>query len=83
MYRLKKDGNEIALANTMHYIRMQENGAYGLCGKLEADGVAADNTVYLFGNDIDTIDFVDGVAAIDEAMADTEAAFAILQGVEE
>lgn len=83
MYRLKKDGNEIALANTMHYIRMQENGAYGLCGKLEADGVAADNTVYLFGSDIDTVDFVDGVAAIDEAMADTEAAFAILQGVEE
>ena len=83
MYRLTKDGNEIALANTMHYIRMQENGAYGLCGKLEADGVAADGAVYHFGKDIDTVDFVDGVAAIDEAMADTEAAFAILQGVEE
>lgn len=83
MYRLKKDGNEIALANTMHYIRMQENGAYGLCGKQKADGVAADGAVYHFGSDIDTIDFVDGVAAIDEAIADTEAAFAILQGVEE
>ena len=83
MYSLKKDGNEIALANTMHYIRMQSNGAYGLCGKLEADGVAADNTVYIFGSDIDTIDFVDGVEAIDEAIADTEAAFAILQGVVE
>ena len=83
MYRLTKDGKGIALANTMHYIRMQENGTYGLCGKLEADGVADDNTVYLFGGDIDTIDFVDGVAAIDEAIADTEAAFAILQGVEE
>lgn len=83
MYSLKKDGKGIALANEMHYIRMQENGAYGLCGKLEAEGVAADNTVYLFGSDIDTIDFVDGVAAIDEAIADTEAAFAILQGVEE
>ena len=83
MYRLKKDGSEIALANTMHYIRMQENGAYGLCGKQEADGVAADGAVYHFGSDIDTIDFVDGVAAIDEAIADTEAAFAILQGVEE
>lgn len=83
MYRLKKDGNEIALANTMHYIRMQGNGAYGLCGKQKADGVAADGAVYHFGSDIDTIDFVDGVAEIDEAIADTEAAFAILQGVEE
>ena len=83
MYRLKKDGHEIALANEMRYIRMQDNGAYGLCGKQEADGVAADNTVYHFGKDIDTVDFVDGVAAIDEAVADTEAAFDILQGVEE
>jgi hypothetical protein len=65
MYSLKKDGNEIALANTMHYIRMQENGAYGLCDKREADGVAADNTVYLFGKDIDTVDFVDGVAELE------------------
>lgn len=83
MYRLTKDGKGIALANTMHYIRMQENEAYGLCSKLEADGVSADGAVYHFGSDIDTIDFVDGVAAIDEAIADTEAAFAILQGVEE
>ena len=83
MYRLKKDGKGIAMANTMHYIRMQENGAYGLCGKQEADGVAADGAVYHFGSDVDTIDFVDGVAAIDEAIADTEAAFASLQGVEE
>ena len=83
MYRLKKDGKGIAMANTMHYIRMQENGAYGLCGKQEADGVAADGAVYHFGSDVDTIDFVDGVAAIDEAIADTEAAFTILQGVEE
>ena len=65
MYSLKKDGNEIALANTMHYIRMQENGAYGLCGKLEADGVAADGAVYHVGKDIDTVDFVDGVAELE------------------
>ena len=65
MYRLTKDGSEIALANTMHYIRMQENGAYGLCGKQEADGVAADGAVYHFGSDIDTIDFVDGVAEME------------------
>lgn len=65
MYSLKKDGNEIALANEMHYIRMQENGAYGLCGKREADGVAADGAVYHFGKDIDTVDFVDGVAEME------------------
>lgn len=65
MYRLTKDGKGIALANTMHYIRMQENGAYGLCGKLEADGVAADGAVYHFGKDIDTVDFVDGVAELE------------------
>lgn len=65
MYRLTKDGNEIALANEMRYIRMQENGAYGLCGKLEADGVAADNTVYLFGADIDQVDYVDGAAELE------------------
>lgn len=65
MYRLMKEENEIALANTMHYIRMQENGAYGLCDKRKADGVAADNTVYLFGKDIDTVDFVDGVSELE------------------
>lgn len=65
MYSLKKDGNEIAMANEMHYVRMQENGSYGLCGKLEADGVAADGAVYHFGKDIDTVDYVDGVAEME------------------
>ena len=83
MYILKKEEIEVTRANRLHYIRMQENGAYGLCDKRKADGVAADNTVYHFGKDIDQVDYVDGVAAIDEAIADTEAAFAILQGVEE
>lgn len=65
MYRLTKDGKGIALANTMHYIRMQENGAYGLCDRRKADGVAADNTAYLFGTDIDQVDYVDGVAELE------------------
>jgi hypothetical protein len=65
MYRLMKEEKEIALANEMHYIRMQENGAYGLCDKREADGVAADGAVYHFGKDIDTVDFVDGVAELE------------------
>ena len=80
MYRLMKEEKEIALANTMHYIRMQENGAYGLCGKHEAEGVAADNKVYLFNQDIDTIEYFDGKAVINEAINDNETAFAILRG---
>lgn len=65
MYRLTKDGKGIALANTMHYIRMQDNGAYALCDKLEADGVAADNKVYHFGSEIDKVEFVDGVEQLE------------------
>lgn len=65
MYILKKEEIEVTRANRLHFIRMQENGAYGLCDKRKADGVAADNTVYLFGSDIDTVDFVDGVAEME------------------
>ena len=82
MYSLKKDGNEITIVNEMHYIRMQKNGAYGLCDKQEAEGVAADNTVYLYDGDIDTVDYFDGKAVIDEILADTETTFAILRGEE-
>lgn len=67
MYILRKDGNEIARANALHYIRMQSNGAYGLCDKRNADGVAADSVVYHFGRDIDAVEFVDGVAELKEA----------------
>ena len=80
MYSLKIDGNEIALTNEMRYIRMQSNGAYGLCGKQEADGVAADNKVYHFDSDIDTVEYFDGQAAIEEILTDTETTFAILKG---
>lgn len=65
MYILKKDEAEIALVNEMRYIRMQDNGAYGLCDKREAEGVAADNKVYHFGTDVDTVEYVDGVAELE------------------
>ena len=82
MYSLKKDGNEITIVNEMHYIRMQENGAYGLCDKQKAEGVAADNIVYLFDKDIDTIEYFDGEAIINEAISDTKTTFSILRGEE-
>ena len=61
MYRLKKAENEIALANQMNYIRLQENGVWALCGKMEAGGVVADGTVYRLGEEIDNIETFDGV----------------------
>lgn len=61
MYRLKKGENEIALANQMNYIRLQENGVWALCGKMEADGVVADGTVYRLGEEIDNVETFDGV----------------------
>lgn len=80
MYSLKKNENEIAKANTIRYICMQENGCYGLCDKNKADGISADNTVYLFDKDIDTIEYFDGGAMISEAVNDTETVFSILRG---
>lgn len=65
MYSLKKNGNEIALTNDMHYIRMQDNGVYGLCDRQKADGVVADGAVYHFSTDIDTVEYVDGVAEME------------------
>lgn len=67
MYILKKEGKEVTRANTLHFVRMQENGAYGLCDRRKADGAAADHTVYLFGTDIDSVEFADGVAELREA----------------
>lgn len=77
MYRLTKDGNEIALVNTMNYIHKQTNGVYGLCNKSVADGVVADNTVYHFGSDIDSVEYVDGA---DEIKKQAEEALSILRG---
>lgn len=65
MYRLKKNGAEVALVNEMQFVRMQDNGAYGSSGQLQADGVAADNQVFLFPGDVDTVEYVDGAAELE------------------
>lgn len=46
MYSLVKDGQEIGIVDKPTYIRMQENGAYGLCDRADAQGVVYDNTPY-------------------------------------
>lgn len=46
MYSLVKDGQEIGIVDNPTYIRMQENGTYGLCDRADAQGVVYDNMPY-------------------------------------
>lgn len=46
MYSIIKDNLEIGIVDKPTYIRMQDNGAYGLCSVYEAEGIAYDGTPY-------------------------------------
>lgn len=46
MYSIIKDNLEIGIVDQPTYIRMQDNGAYGLCSVYEAEGIAYDGTPY-------------------------------------
>ena len=46
MYSIVKDNLEIGIVDQPTYIRMQENGCYGLCSEEEAEGIAYNNTPY-------------------------------------
>lgn len=46
MYSIIKDNLEIGIVDKPTYIRMQDNGAYGLCDRAVAQGVVYDNTPY-------------------------------------
>lgn len=46
MYSIVKDNLEIGIVDKPTYIRMQENGAYGLCEEADAEGIAYNNTPY-------------------------------------
>lgn len=46
MYSIVKDNLEIGIVENPTYIRMQDNGAYGLCSKEEAQGIAYNGTPY-------------------------------------
>lgn len=46
MYSIVKNDIEIGIVEHPTYIRMQDNGAYGLCDKADAQGIAYNNTPY-------------------------------------
>lgn len=46
MYSIVKGNLEIGIVDKPTYIRMQENGAYGLCEEADAEGIAYNNTPY-------------------------------------
>lgn len=46
MYSIVKDNLEIGIVERPTYIRMQENGAYGLCDETEAQGIVYEGTPY-------------------------------------
>ena len=46
MYQIIKDGAVLAMVEAPTYIRLLDNGCYGLCGAEEAEGVAHSGTPY-------------------------------------
>lgn len=46
MYRIVKDGAELALIEAPSYVRQAGNGCFVLCQEAEAAGIAHDGTVY-------------------------------------
>ena len=46
MYSIVKDNLEIGIVEHPTYIRMQDNGTYGLCSEAEAEGIAYNGTPY-------------------------------------
>lgn len=46
MYSIIMNNLEIGIVDKPTYIRMQENGAYGLCSVYEAEGIAYNGTPY-------------------------------------
>lgn len=46
MYSIVKDNLEIGIVEHPTYIRMQDNGTYGLCEESEAQGIAYEGVPY-------------------------------------
>lgn len=62
MYQIILNGSELAVTERPTYIRLQSNGAYGLCERADAQGIAYEGTPYhvqgfpdLGGEDIQTV----------------------------
>lgn len=53
MYRIVKDGTELALIEAPSYVRQARNGCFVLCQEAEAAGIAYNGTVYhLLGREV-------------------------------
>lgn len=61
MYTITKSGVEIAVTERPTYIRLQSNGAFGLCTREQAQGVAWEGVPY----------HVEGMPAIDREGIET------------
>lgn len=46
MYKIINDNETMALTETPNYVRLQDNGCFGLCGEPEAQGIVYNGTVY-------------------------------------
>ena len=46
MYKIIKDGEQIAITEKLNYIKQNENGVFVSCTELFAQGVAVNNTPY-------------------------------------
>ena len=46
MYKIIKDGALVGITTAPTYIKMQENGCYGLCSAVEATGVVVGGAPY-------------------------------------
>ena len=70
MYTIIKDGAEIGMTEAPTYIKMQENGSFGLCTREEAQGIAFEGKVYhAYGLQL----FPDSVAAESVALVESDA----------
>lgn len=63
MLKICKDGNVIALCEAPRWIRMQENGYFGACSEVEAEGIVINDMIYnIPGHDIgaaETVSYVE------------------------
>lgn len=50
MYRVFKDGEQLALLESPRFIKLQPNGYFGTCEEAEAQGVVIDNIAYSIDN---------------------------------
>ena len=71
MFKVIKDGKEIAITEKLNYIKQNTNGVFVSCNEREAQGVAVHNTAYnLLGRggmvdcDVVTVFEIDGGANI-------------------